>query len=200
MFVGYFLALLNRSNALDEIDLIRRIIQRDEKALGALYDRYAKLLFSFILSVVKKQEEAEDVLQELFVQIWEKASSFDVNRGNVYTWLFTLARNRAIDRLRSKQHRAEGRSDPDFQIELIPNPLDPSPFDAVVMREQAETVRTALQNIPQDQREVIQIAYFGGLSQSEIAASLNVPLGTVKTRMRQGMKKLLNQLRGLEKV
>ena len=194
MFISYILAIVNRIGALDEIDLIKRIVQRDEKALGKLYDRYSKLLYGFILSIVKKQEEAEDVLQELFLQIWEKSSSFDVGRGNVYTWVVTLARNRAIDRIRSKQYRMQDQADPDFGIDSLSNPADPTPLDAVMMRERTEFIRQALQTLPKEQREAIEIAYFGGRSQSEIAAQLNVPLGTVKTRMRQGMKKLQTQL------
>ena len=194
MLLVYILAILNRITALDEAELINKIKQRDEKALAKLYDHYAKLLYGFILSIVKKQEEAEDVLQELFVQIWEKSSTFDVARGSVYTWLVTLARNRAIDRTRSKQFRLQDRTVSDIAVEKIPHPDDHSPFDSVVMQERAQLVRHALQSLPIEQQEVIRIAYFGGYSQSEIAAELNLPLGTVKTRIRQGMKKLQSHL------
>ncbi len=195
MFLFHIFAVI-KSRVSDEADLIKRITERDEKALGKLYDRYAKLLYGFIFTIVKKQTEAEDVLQELFVQIWDKASSFDMARGNVYTWLVTLARNRAIDRIRSKQYRAQGQHDYDFGVELIENPGGSSPLDAVVTSERADVVRNALETLPAEQREVIQIAYFGGYTQTEIAAQLNVPLGTIKTRMRQGMKKLQAQLMG----
>ena len=195
MFLFHIFAII-KSRISDEADLIKRITERDEKALSKLYDRYAKLLYGFIFTIVKKQAEAEDVLQELFVQIWEKASSFDTARGNVYTWLVTLARNRAIDRIRSKQYRTQGQHDADFGVELIENPDGSSPLDAVVTSERADVVRNALQTLPAEQREVIQIAYFGGYTQTEIAAQLNVPLGTIKTRMRQGMKKLQAQLMG----
>ena len=194
MLLVYILAILNRITALDEAELISKIKQRDEKALAKLYDHYAKLLYGFILSIVKKQEEAEDVLQELFVQIWEKSSTFDVARGSVYTWLVTLARNRAIDRTRSKQFRLQDRTVSDIAFEKISHPDDHSPFDSVVMQERAQLVRHALQSLPIEQQEVIRIAYFGGYSQSEIAAELNLPLGTVKTRIRQGMKKLQSHL------
>ncbi len=196
MFFYYILAIIGHGNAADEAELINRITQRDEQALGKLYDLYSKLLYGFILSIVKKEVEAEDILQELFVQIWEKAALFKSSRGNVYTWLMTLARNRAIDRIRSKQYRAQGQVNSEFGVESIVNPDDPSPLDAVMIRERSEVVHLALATLPVEQREVIQIAYFGGHSQSEIAAQLNVPLGTVKTRMRQGMKKLQIHLMG----
>ncbi len=188
------LAVLNRITAVEEAELIKRIKQRDDRALAKLYDLYAKLLYGFILSIVKKQEEAEDVLQEVFVQIWEKSSLFDTSKGNVYTWLVTLSRNRAIDRTRSKQYRMRDQTITDPAGESIFQSDDHTPFDAVVMQERALRIRKALEALPSEQQEAIKIAYFGGYTQSEIAAKLNIPLGTVKTRIRQGMKKLQSQM------
>jgi RNA polymerase sigma-70 factor (ECF subfamily) len=187
------LALLPRS--LEESEILQRIAQRDTVALARLYDLYGGLLYSFVLSIVRTEHEAEDVLQELFLHIWEKASSFDPSRGNAYTWLVTLARHRAIDRTRSKHFRAQQRttSEPEAETQLV-SP-GPTPFDALVMHERAAVVRTALETLSAEQREVIQISYFGGYSQSEIAERLNLPLGTVKTRMRQAMIKLQRALK-----
>ena len=174
---------------------MNRISRRDEKAFGALYDLYSKLVYSLILSVVKKQEEAEDILQEIFLQVWEKASTFDSSRGNVYAWLVTLARNRAIDRTRSKHFRKQRQEVEEPEIDMMPNPAEHNALDSLVVQERAEIVKRALLKIPAEQRKVIQIAYFGGDSQSEIASKLHLPLGTVKTRMRQGIKKLQKLLR-----
>lgn len=170
--------------------LMKRVGRRDEKAFETLYDLYSKLIYSSILSVVKKQDEAEDILQEIFLQIWEKASTFESTKGNVYAWIITLARNRTIDRIRSKDFRKQRQEVHDIEIDTMLNPTEQNPLDSLVAGERAEIVKSALQQIPSEQREVIQIAYYGGNSQSEIASKLNLPLGTVKTRMRQGMKKL----------
>ncbi len=174
---------------------MKRISKKDEKAFETLYDLYSKLIYSLIVSVVKKQDEAEDVLQEIFLQVWEKATTFESTKGNVYAWMVTLARNRAIDRIRSKDFRKQRQEVEDTEIDMMHNPTEKNPLDSLVVGERAEIVKSALQQIPTEQREVIQIAYYGGYSQSEIAAKLNLPLGTVKTRMRQGMRKLQTLLR-----
>lgn len=189
--VSFFLsAVMRRVNPLDEPNLLKRIAQQDEKAFEALYDQYAKLVYSLILSVVKKQSDAEDILQEVFLQVWAKASTFDAAKGNVYGWLITLARNRAIDRIRSKVFQKQHQEISVDEPGTIPHTTESNPLDALVVEERAQLVKNALQQIPAEQREVIEIAYFSGYSQSEIANKLNLPLGTVKTRMRQGMKKL----------
>ena len=192
-FMNLLAALYPRSG--EESEILRQIARGDETALARLYDRYSGILYGFIFSIVHKQAEAEDVLQEIFLQVWEKASLFDAARGDAYTWLVTLARHRAIDRTRSKQFRAQSRTDEGPGLDLLPAPGGNSPLDATVMNERASIVRSAMELLPPEQKEVIQISYFGGLSQSEIAERLNVPLGTVKTRMRQAMIKLQRQLK-----
>ncbi|HYQ86131.1 MAG TPA: sigma-70 family RNA polymerase sigma factor [Bacteroidota bacterium] len=167
-----------------------KIMTRDSVALSALYDRYARLIYSLIRSVIKNHEEAEDLLQEVFVQLWERASTYDAARGSVYTWIVTLARNRAIDQVRSKSFQQQNKIAREVGPDMLYSPMENSPFDLVVAEERSRKMRDALNQIPPEQSQVIHIAYFGGCSQSEIAAQLNIPLGTVKTRMRQGMKKL----------
>jgi RNA polymerase sigma-70 factor (ECF subfamily) len=186
---------LTRFQAADEVNLILKVSRRDEKAFETLYDLYGKLLYSLILSIVKRQSDAEDVLQETFFQVWEKARTFDAAKGNTYSWLVALARNRAIDRIRSKSFRNQKQTDSEVDTEPIKALAESGPLDALMMQERAALVKNALQQIPREQREVIEIAYFDGYSQSEIAEHLNIPLGTVKTRMRQGMKKLHALLR-----
>lgn len=190
MILFFILSIIRRLGGSGERELLNGIRTRDERSFEALYDRYAPLLFSLIQSIVKNRVDAEDLLQETFVQIWDKAEGFDETKGTVYSWVVALARNRAIDRIRSRSFRDRGRTAGGETVEAAPNPGLHSPLDILIDGEQAARVRNALASIPQEQREVITIAYFQGLSQSEIASTTQIPLGTVKTRMRQGMKKL----------
>jgi len=170
--------------------LLHRIALRDQNAFALLYDRYATVLYSLCLAIVKRANDAEDVLQECFLQIWEKAHAFDGLKGSVYTWLVTMARNRAIDRLRSKHFQISRQQQPDFNFDMIAANDSASPLDHASMAERARYVRQAFTRLPAEQREVLQMAYFEGYSQSEIAGQLQIPLGTVKTRARQAIKKL----------
>ncbi|WP_346267276.1 sigma-70 family RNA polymerase sigma factor [Halalkalibaculum roseum] len=185
----------DHSDADEEVEILRRIKARDEKAMAELYELYNGLLFSMIISVVKKKEEAEDVLQEVFVTIWEKAPTFNEERGNVYSWLVTLTRNKAIDRIRSKDYKTQKKATqdvdaPDFFLEG--NKYDP--LKTTIYSDRTELVKKALSEIPESQSEVLKIAYYEGLTQREISEQLDIPLGTVKTRMRQGMIKLKDLL------
>lgn len=179
-------------NADDEIELMKRIQARDDDALEELYDLYKCLLLGVILSIVKKREEAEDILQEIFVKIWEKADSFDQERGNVYSWIVRLARNKAIDHIRSKQKK-QSASTPKPFFSLEDDTYDP--METTMFSDRTELVKKALDEIPEKQHEVIKIAYYRGLTQSQIAGHLGIPLGTVKTRTRQGMMELKRILR-----
>lgn len=175
----------------DEKELMKRIKARDADALEQLYDLYKSLLYGLVISIVKKREEAEDILQEVFLKIWEKAYTFDEKRGNVYSWIVILTRNKAIDRVRSRgyktQQKASVRMDePEFTLEGSGH----DPLETTIFSDRAELVKKALNEIPEEQRDVIEIAYYRGMTQSEIAKQLNLPLGTVKTRTRQGMIKL----------
>jgi RNA polymerase sigma-70 factor (ECF subfamily) len=175
-----------------EKQLLKQIADGNAQALSALYDMYHLVLFRQLLGIVKQREEAEDLLQEVFNQIWSKAGSFDPDRGSVYTWMTTMSRNKGLDFLRSKAHKRSQKTDYDpeeFILSGIPA-SDETPLDQTILSERSHLLKLALQQIPEEQQQVLKIAYFDGYSQSEIADQLGLPLGTIKTRMRQGMIKL----------
>ena len=198
MFIFSILATIGKAthgNTEDEIRLMKRIQQREADALEELYDLYHRLLFGLVLSIVKKREEAEDVLQEVFVKIWNKADSFDAESGNPYGWIVTIARNQAIDRIRSKGYKTQEKQSVSIHEPLFSLEGDQyDPMETTIFSDRAELVHKALGQIPEKQCEVIKIAYYKGLTQSEISEYLDIPLGTVKSRTRQGMKKLKNIL------
>jgi len=177
-------------------DLLHAVAGGDELALAACYDRYRLILFGLILRILHDREEAEDVLQEAFLQVWRRAADFDETRGRAFTWLVTIARSRALDRLRSAGSRTK------LAEEAAQIPRD-EVGDAALDAEKSETgsiVRKALSELPEEQQKTLLLAYFEGLTQTEIAARLGDPLGTVKTRMRSGMiklRELLGQSRDL---
>lgn len=171
-----------------DISLIERIVARDETAIAGLYDRHHRLLFGLILRIVRDRSEAEEVLQEVFVLVWTKARSYNVALGSPAAWLVRIARNRAIDRLRSNTVRQRA-------VESAPMPeAAESPERRASVSEQQRAVARALESLPQDQRVLIEQAYFLGLTQSELADRFQLPLGTVKTRIRTGMMALRQRL------
>jgi RNA polymerase sigma-70 factor (ECF subfamily) len=176
----------------NDVALLSAIAARDEVALAQLYDRYRAILFGLVMRILNNREEAEDVLQEVFLQVWRKAEDFDENRGRPFTWLVTLARSRGIDRLRTlaaRERVAEaGAREPSEEI-------SDAATDAF-KSEQRGLVSDALAKLPDEQNRPIMLAYFEGLTQSEIATNLGAPLGTVKTRMRTGMIRLRELLAG----
>ena len=176
----------------NDVELLKAIVARDEVALAQLYDRYRTILFGLLMRILNNREEAEDVLQETFLQIWRKAADFDESRGRPFTWLVTLARSRAIDRLRtlaSRERVAEARA------REVSEEISDAATDAL-KSEQRGLVSDALAKLPDEQKRPIMLAYFDGLTQSEIATRLGAPLGTVKTRMRTGMIRLRELLAG----
>lgn len=177
----------NRSAGEGE-ELLEEIAHGSERALSRLYDRYSRILYSLILAILKDPRDAEEVLQEVFLQVWRLARRYDSRRGNVYRWLVNLARSRSIDRTRSKNF-ARHRETQEI-LDLLDARSDPSQasqLDVVLMLERADAVREVLARIPPEQRRVMELAYYRGHTQSEIAHRLEIPLGTVKSRMRQGL-------------
>jgi len=171
---------------------LKAIAARDEAALAQLYDRYDRILFGLLMRILNNREEAEDVLQETFLQVWRKAADFDEDRGRPFTWLVTVARSRGIDRLRtlaSRERVAEAGA------REVSDQISDAATDAF-KSEQRGLVSDALAKLPDEQKRPIMLAYFDGLTQSEIATRLGAPLGTVKTRMRTGMIRLRELLAG----
>lgn len=177
-----------RSASPPDSELLARVRRADEAALAALYDRYAGLVVTVALRVVGDREVADEILQDTFLRCWNGAETYQPSRGHVAGWLMGIARNRAIDVLRSRQHKARQR-----ERTALPEPDDPhqpgnpDETEAVVLR---HTVASALATLPLNQRQVIELAYYGGLTQTEIAQRLGEPLGTVKSRTRTAMDRL----------
>ena len=175
--------------------LMQRIAQRDAVALRDLYGRFSKVLYNAIYAIVKGKEDAEEILCEIFQQVWEKAPSYDIGKGSVYTWLLTMARNRAIDRIRSKGYKAGKSTDGGGDMDDMIGTDHYNQLDQVLLAERAAQVKQALERISTEQRKVLETAYFDGSTQTEIAVQLGVPLGTVKSRVRDGMKALQGLLK-----
>ena len=171
-----------------DILLIERIVDRDDRAVAELYDRHRRLLFGLVLRILRDRSEAEEVLQEVFVQVWTRAETYNVALGPPAAWLVRVARNRAIDRLRANNVRLRA-----VESAPLPDPAD-SPESTAELGERQRAVARALDSLPADQRLLIEQAYFLGLTQSELAEKFKLPLGTVKTRVRTGMLALRQQL------
>lgn len=178
----------NLEDTRGDIVLIERIVARDEQAVADLYDRHCRLLFGLILRIIRDRSEAEEILQEVFVQVWTRAETYNVSLGPPAAWLVRISRNRAIDRLRANNVRLRA-------VESAPEPAAAqNPESRASQSEQQRAVARALDTLPPDQRVLIEQAYFLGLTQSELAERFKVPLGTVKTRIRTGMLALREQL------
>jgi RNA polymerase sigma-70 factor, ECF subfamily len=171
---------------------IRSMASKDANALDAFYTRYNRLAFSLVLRIVGNREDAEDVLTDVFWQVWQQASRYDASRGKPVAWLLTIARTRAIDRLRSTGRHEVPTSDPDKHNVPPAAPAQPDPF---VQTDTRKAVHEALQSLQEQQRIPLEMAYFQGMSHTEIAAALGQPLGTVKDRIRTGIMHLRKRLR-----
>lgn len=177
----------DESSSIRDRDLIARLRQGDPHALSDLYAQYARLVHTLALRMLTNSQEAEDLTQEIFVTLWQR-QQYDPNRGSLSSYLVTLTRSRALDRLRSRGSTMRMMQ----QLKQTPPPpsQDKTPLEFAVLQERSQQVRTALAQLSPEQREILEIAYFEGLSQAQIAQRLNIPLGTVKTRSRQGLLKL----------
>jgi RNA polymerase sigma-70 factor (ECF subfamily) len=171
----------------------------DERALGELYDRYGGMAYSLACAIVGEHADAEEVVADAFAQIWRSAAGFDPARGSVAAWIATITRTRALDLVRSRKRRARVLEDAavvtDEGETLVLAPTLETADRSAELSETSAIVRRSLAELSAPQRRVIELAYFGGFSQSEIAAQLSEPLGTVKTRMRAALEKLRQSLR-----
>ncbi len=185
-----------QTGAADDAALLERMSRGDERALGSFYDRWEGPVRAMVMRVVHEPAEADDVVEEVFWQAWRQAGRFEAGRASGGTWLLTIARSRALDRLRSLRRSREDAG-LDALLEsasdaLIQDAADP--LDATILAERARVVRDSLAALPAEQRSTLEMAYLEGLSQSEIAERTREPLGTVKTRMRLAMIKLREKL------
>lgn len=180
------------SSPSEEIFLIRRVAELDQAALGLLYDRYARVMYSLAYKILGSVEEAEEVVLDVFAQVWRDAGRYDASRSRLDSWLFMITRSRSLDRLRRRQRQTkivEGATAA-AQVHIESN----LPEADLLISERQEQVSVALSQLPQEQQQILELAYFQGLSQSEIAKRTGVKLGTVKTRIRLGLNKLRNLL------
>ncbi|GMV84202.1 MAG: ECF RNA polymerase sigma factor SigK [Dehalococcoidia bacterium] len=178
--------------------LMLAIVSRDEHAFSVLYDRYVDLVYSASFRVLADAQLAEDASQDVFVRLWRRPETFIAERGRFVSWLMSVTRNRAVDELRARGRRRKREggplgepdeaAEPVFSTELI------DPLHSAELHEEQATVRRALAALPREQKLCLELAYFGGLTQQEIAARLHEPLGTIKTRIRLGMQKLRRAL------
>ena len=168
---------------------IARIASRDQQAFSNLYDATSRLVYGIVLRLVRDPGIAEDVTMEVYMQAWRTAASFDTSRGSANAWLVTMARSRSIDWIRSCKSRQEQNKQPLDAAPELPD-LGLTPEASVLDRDRSNMVRRALFSLPNDQRQLIELAYFSGLSHSEMAEQLSLPLGTVKSRVRMGMTRL----------
>jgi RNA polymerase sigma-70 factor (ECF subfamily) len=178
-----------------DLELVERIRQGDQGALDLLYKRYSAPVYSLVWKVLQNSEEAEDVALDVFWQVWRQAGRYDPSRGAPPAWIFTLARSRAIDRLRARKRREDRTvsiDDPELNID----PLDEkaAPDDVVSFRQNRDAVRAAMTKLSAVQREAVELAFLKGMTHVEIAEKLGQPLGTVKTRIRQGLIRLRKHL------
>ena len=178
-----------------DAQLLQRVAQGDKLAFAEIYDRFSGPLLGAAQHILRDAAEAQDVVHDAFVTLWEKAATFEVSRGTAFAWVVTLVRNRAIDRVRMRRRRAE------LLAESVPSDLgyadgatDPSGSDSATLGDDARAVRAAVATLPPEQKRALELAFFGGLTQEEIARKLSEPLGTVKARIRRGLLKLRDSI------
>lgn len=171
---------------------VARAAHGDHTALAALYDQSNRLVHAVVYRILADQADAEEVTLDVYTQVWKNAKTFDATRGTVTSWLITLARSRAIDRLRSVQSRHRRQDSSDQLVTMASG--DSTPEETSLLKQTRNHVLGAMEHLPEEQKAVIHMAYYGGLSHNEIAGQLGIPLGTIKTRIRLGMLKLREEL------
>jgi RNA polymerase sigma-70 factor (ECF subfamily) len=182
-----------------DLELMLAIQAEDPEALSALYDRYNGILKALILRVIHNDAEADDLLQEIFMEIWNQAKNFSAHKGKPLGWMVTLARRRAIDGLRKKQAYARAEERLQAETEQQPDAWVNNATEAeITMGDTRKLIRQVIDSLPPPQQEAVELAFFRGMSQREIAANTNTPLGTVKTRLELGLKKIYEGLKELK--
>jgi len=175
---------------------MRRLASGEPQALEALYDRHSRIVFSLAYRIVEQSADAEDVTQDVFTHAWRRADQYDPQRGSVAAWLLVMTRSRALDRLRRRRSKPDGVGVEDER--MLPLAGDAPDYERqLMMHAEVERLRTALRELPTGEREAIELAYYSGLTQAEIAARLDQPLGTVKTRVRSGLIRLRTAMAGV---
>jgi RNA polymerase sigma-70 factor, ECF subfamily len=177
-----------------DAELMERVLRRDASAMETLYDRYGRPVYSLVLRISQQPASAEEIVQDVFMQLWKSADRFEASRGSLAPWLFTMARNRALDFLRlksEKQRRREDSSEEEFPVMAVERP---DAEGAIDLSRRTEKVRALMASLPEAQRRAIELAFFDGLSHSEIAASMGEALGTVKSWIRGGLLRLRESL------
>lgn len=186
-----FLATLSKSDSPEvspDATLVLQLLRKDVSAFEQLYDRHSRLVYGLVLRILQQAATAEEIVQDVFLQLWRNADRYDASRGPFVPWLLTLARNRALDQLRLKSERQRRK---EHQVDELPPVCALPDFETDVDdQRQAERVRSLMNGLQPQQRRAIEMAYFQGMSHSEIAAALNEPLGTVKSWIRSGLLRL----------
>ncbi len=189
-----YAVLTATDSAVADRKALERMVAGEHDGLSELYDRHGRIVYSVALRVLRDQSDAEDIVQEVFSQVWKQARSYDAGRGSVIAWLLTLTRSRAIDRLRGRRSRPEPAGDENLLTGLPAG--GQLPDEQLMWLGHAERIRSALDDISAVQRVAIELAFFEGLTHAEISERLELPLGTVKTRIRQGLLTLRDRLAG----
>ena len=175
--------------------LVQRLLRRDVGAFEQLYERHSRIVYSLVLRILRQGSTAEEVVQDIFLHVWRNSAQYDANRGPFIPWLLTLARNRALDHLRLKSERQRRREE---QSEELPQVATAPQFEqALDEKRRAERVRALITSLPLQQRKAIELAYFDGMSHSEIATALKEPLGTVKSWIRNALLRMKEELRAI---
>ena len=192
MFLAAFTSSSPREVSLDAT-LLSRLLQKDVSAFEQLYDRHSRLVYGLVLRILQQASTSEEVVQDVFLQLWRNADQYDSSRGPFVPWLCTMARNRALDQLRLKSERQRRREDQPAELPSVV--VAPDYEKALDEKRRAERVRALMASLTPQQKKAIELAYFEGLSHSEIAATLKEPLGTVKSWIRNGLLRLKEGLR-----